>query len=217
MVFLKTVIGRYFPRMLSEAVLLPSALDSSSVDLQCRPLFCSIALNVLIDLQDRGVVLVDDQNRVTKDLVDRVRDWPEKFRKRALELIAHLKRNGRFAVSSGYPVNVGSCTQQSCKECLGIAMSGRPDCVMCSDRCLSRVRNDLSSRSAIEVIDITQYPLSRLCKAYRANSSLVLVDGQWDEQRFESRVLVPLFKHAKHVKIIDRYIGRSITIENCVI
>jgi hypothetical protein len=32
-------------------------------------------------------------------------------------------------------------------------------------------------------------------------------DREWTQQEFEKRILRPVFAHAKHVKIIDRYVG----------
>lgn len=41
--------------------------------------------------------------------------------------------------------------------------------------------------------------------------SVELSDGQWTKWQFEEAILRPLFRYAKRIHIVDRYIGRTIT------
>jgi hypothetical protein len=63
--------------------------------------------------------------------------------------------------------------------------------------------------NAAEIISTPLYPTSRLFLSRRSRLSIYAADGEWNQTRFESDILVPLFRDAKHLKIVDRYLGRT--------
>jgi hypothetical protein len=59
-------------------------------------------------------------------------------------------------------------------------------------------------------IEALEYFISEFSRHRRDKLAYVLGNGQWNQFDFERDVLRPVFATAKHVKIYDRYIGRSL-------
>jgi hypothetical protein len=62
---------------------------------------------------------------------------------------------------------------------------------------------------APRAIEALEYFISDFSRRRRERLTYVLGDGQWNQVDFEREVLTPLFATSKHVKIYDRWIGRS--------
>jgi len=93
------------------------------------------------------------------------------------------------------------CSNQAEEECLKIFTSEEFYKVL--------VRNSQCVNNVLDINRVTcieDYAVSTLVDKLK-KSDLTL--NEWKEDRFEQEILIPLFKDAKHIKIYDRWIGRS--------
>lgn len=194
--------------MAISAVLSPRALETSGYTQSEEPLVCSIMIGMLSDFVRCAVLYVDDKGQIVSRLRAAVAQWPEKFRKRGLELISQLDKRSRFVRCGGVTPR-GSCLQTDCRDCVGLVDDRSPRAAIASDVCYSRICDDLAAVHSCEVVNVAQYPLSVLSSVRTTTFSRVLLNGEWNQFQFEQEILIPLFRDAKHVKIIDRYIGRT--------
>lgn len=195
--------------MLLRTVVLPSALIVDSNDSPAfQAVLCGAMLQVLRDICDSAVILTDEII-LKPSLHQAVRTWPPKFRKYGQELLAWMTNRHRFVI---VPVSriIAGCAQDACRSALAVVAAGQPDAVFKGLVCATCPNATSASLAPAEVIEIREYSLSRFESAKREIRVLICGDGEFDEQRFKQRVLVPALAYAKHVKVIDRYIGRSI-------
>lgn len=194
--------------MLTSTVLSPLALEASGYLPGAEPFVCGVMIGMLTDFLQCAVLYVDDVGQLSARLQKAVDSWPEKFRKRGLELLSQLEKRYRFVKCSGAH-SEGSCSQPDCRCSVGLSNNRSPAAMITSGGCHERMCRDLASLKACEIVNVTQYPLSMLSRFRNRVFSRMLFNGDWHHLRFEKEILVPLFRDAKHVKIIDRYIGRS--------
>ena len=196
--------------MLIQAIVPPRQIALLPGDSFGQKLFCNLWLGLFCEFVENCVLVLPKGCSTDADYFAALSGWPPKYQKRAFELITMLRLQHRFVqadTETPLPLVSESCGANWCAPflCAFKKDSGRflltdADCIECADV------KPLASR-AFETIE---YFCSDFARQRRARIAYVLGDAQWTKADFARNVLAPVFKTAKHVKIFDRWIGRSI-------
>lgn len=207
---LKKTLTRFFSNMLVRTVLLPSVLTSIPED---RASFYSLAIKLLQELKKTGVILVDDKDCIKTTLAQRIGQWPVKFRKPAQVLLEELDKKNRIVEVALKSEVQSTCGNTPCKECMRIAKIYLPLAVLARQECNQCAKEQLEVPT-IKVVDFDEYTIDDDFCAYIELHDRIFEQGEGKQNKFEQEILIPLFRDAKHVKIYDRWIGRSILTKN---
>jgi hypothetical protein len=208
-VFLKKVIRKYLVDMLIKTLLMPCALSELPKNPSYSELFCNNAIGLLHDLCENCILLVDRDNQIKENLLKNIKEkWPYKYKHKAQKLLSKLQQRRRFIKFEGDYLRSEKCNNNSCRISVGLAQKSIPQAILTSESCYECAMSQISKAS--EVISITKHTISKFYQNRRNCRSYEFNDGEWNKRDFEEKVLAPLFEHAKHIKIFDRYIGRSI-------
>ncbi len=165
---------------------------------------CSLLLLILEGFVGNGLILVDETGQIRKAISDAVQNWPPDYRKKGEEILIQLDKRNRFVgVSTAEDITPPACPEPLCQLALKIAQSED------FDLCLAKL-NCSDCMSLPGAVDPLSYSATGAIVAILNRGSVVLNDGEWDKTLFEANVLYPVLRHAKHVKIIDRWVGRSL-------
>jgi len=164
-------------------------------------------LQLLRDMYENSIILTDE-SLVKPALHHAVRNWPPKFRKYGLEILRVLAIRNRFIRVPSQSKD--GCQHDVCRAALGVVDTYHPDALVKGTACAACPFSTPEKLSPVEVIDVREYSLSQFESQRRQIRSLVLGDGEVSKGDFAKRVLVPVLADAKHVRIVDRHIGRSI-------
>jgi hypothetical protein len=186
---------------LSPEIFVPPQLDDLALKLHY-----GLLVTLLRDLFENGVILVDADGAITGLIAANVDLWPVRFRKPLKELLGRLRLRSRFAKVE--PCDAcDQCELAGCALASAIALSHGPRAAVVRDECLTC----LALRGChAECVSITDYPGSAFAEDLRQATVFTIRHGEWSLSDFERKVLQPLFHSAKHVKLVDRYIGRSL-------
>jgi hypothetical protein len=193
--------------MLVDTMILPSAIDVAASGAANENLLCSAGITLMSDVAKCGSVLVDNANITIGALGDAIDRWPMKFKIRGQALMARLQQTHRFIpVKSQYQASI-ICAPLACKDCVGIATVLSTHGIVCGGACVNCFAVQAPQST---VICITEYSASSLFELLRDKTSFALQNGEWKRGDLDRKLFDPVLKRAKHVKIVDRYIGRSI-------
>jgi len=184
----------HIPCLYSE---LPQAEES-------RPLYYSSVERVLQDALRNCVLLMDDRRTILSQVESALESWPGAYRKRAKELLRQLSKRKRLIYTHADSGDRGVAGHTGCRMALRLADRQKPEMLLCPKACPSCVE------SGPEGIHLDEYEQSRFCEERRQGEAVQIQDGEWRRDQFEDRVLNPLFRDAKHVKIFDAHIGRTV-------
>ncbi len=204
---LKKTLTRFFSNMLVRTILLPSILTSIPED---RASFYSLAIKLLQELEKTAVILVDDQECIKKALSQRIGQWPVKFRKPAQVLLEELDKKNRIVK---VPLNSeiqSICRNEPCQHGIRIAKIYLPLAVLARQECNKCAIGQLAEVLTVKVVDVDEYTIDDSFCSHLDPRDRFLDQGEGKQDKFEQEILIPLFRDAKHVKIYDRWIGRSI-------
>ena len=170
--------------------------------------FCALALNFLHEIVENCVILVDRcVPSLTSAAIIRALDkWPHKYRVPAKFLLGKLREQRRFVSISNYSEAL-SCKGKTCAHTVGIACNAHPTAILVRKECQSGIRSLLSKT---DVITFSDYPISEFSRLRRAAKHIGIPFGNMTQEDADERIFGPVIRHATHVKIIDRYIGRSV-------
>jgi hypothetical protein len=164
--------------------------------------YCALVLSILQGMEENCLLLVDDSELILKEITDGVDRWPPKYRKRAQQALTMLRKRHRFAkVPFTLLPHVG-CGRAGCQCAVSIANQNKIDCLLGADNC---------TVEPADAIRISDFVLSAFEARRRASQRYELADGEWDKSEFERNIWEPLFRDAKHVKLFDRMLGRTVT------
>ena len=208
---LKKTLTRFFSNMLVRTILLPSVLKTHPENQSAH---YAVVIRLLQDLENNGVVLLDDTQCIRASLLQDISKWPVKFRKKAEVLLTTLKKKNRFVEVPLKNEVQATCKNKPCQQCIRIAKSYSPPALLASQGCNHCAETQLASLPSVEVIDVAEYSVSDFFESYLKSSDRILSNGEWKQDKFEQEILIPLFRDAKHIKIYDRWIGRSILTKN---
>lgn len=161
----------------------------------------SLVINLLKDL-DKNCLLLEDENSILRNkIMNYLNLWPVKFRKPAKALIKQLRdKNNRMV-----KVNLSSNIPEDCGYIFNhLASNFEIQAALYSQGCC--VKNEKSKKFFIKIED---YSISKFSDKIR-ELGIRLSHQEWTQGKFENQVLVPIFKYAKHIRLYDRYIGRTI-------
>lgn len=167
-------------------------------------LYYEALLSILRDSLCNCLLLVDKDGQMEKALHDAVRLWPQQHRMRAQELLLKMKRQNRFiSVSSESYQSLTFCTESACLPADFIARTYPVDLTLCVGGC--KDCNILTHAVALDQYQVSKFSAMKVSR----DQGIRLYNGEWDKATFAEKIWEPVFKYAKHVKLIDRYIGRS--------
>ena len=201
--------------MLFRTVLLPSALSSIPAAPEAAELFFPSAIRLLQDLAENCVLLIDNRRKGYlllgfAALHVAIEKWPEKFRIPASKAIQILEKRRRIVVVNEKYDTCDGCSLTDCQHAIGVTLSvaGKtPVVVIAGGSCVGCCAKALGGRGVVAVGD---YPASDFLRERSDGRVLLLSDGEWHRDRFESDVLVPIFRDAEVIKLYDRQIARNI-------
>ena len=161
-------------------------------------MICGQCLNFLAWADQNWVLLVDDGERTTSAAAAAVSQWPPKHRKKGEELLKKLADGNRIV---SMPVQHSDQeAEEVCRVTQAVAGSCRHEYVVVPNRCLCSSDGDLChSEGAVPLDELSLASLDR-----HLESAMQFETG--DEKRFEEKVLAPVFRTAKWVRIVDRLI-----------
>jgi len=197
--------------MLVRTILLPSVLRANPENPSAH---YGMVIRLLQDLEKNGVVLADDKNCIRASLLQDIPKWPLNFRKKAEVLLKTLKKKNRFVEVSLKDEVQATCKNKPCQQGIRIAKTYLPPAILASQGCNQCAQAQLESVSNVEVVDVAEYSISDFFESHLKPSDRVLRKGDWKQDTFEQEILIPLFRDAKHIKIYDRWVGRSILTPN---
>ncbi len=197
--------------MLMRIILLPSVV-STIPENQIGVYILTIKL--LQELEKNGIILVDDRNSIKTALSEGISKWPEKFRIPAQKLLKQLWKKNRFVEVSLHEDLPIHCENKICQPCIKIAKEYLPLAVLARHVCNQCANKHLLELPIVKIVDIEEYAIDDYFRSKLDDRGCILSNGEWKQDKFEQEILIPLFRDAKHIKIYDRWIGRSILTPN---
>jgi hypothetical protein len=193
--------------MILRTIHFPTAYDPPNSVGDARYYYSGI-LQILSDALVNCVLLVDEEGQILQQVISSVESWPHSYRISAEKKLRRLRERKRIVKVSAcdYAVD-GDCSNVGCQHAAGIAssweaeLSVTPETCTCRDECLPGAR----------IVTVCEYQLSAFHERRSAAERCRLRPGEWAKERFHSEILRPVFRFAKHVKVIDRHIGRQFT------
>ncbi len=204
---LKKTLTRFFSNMLVRTILLPSVLRANPENPSAH---YGMVIRLLQDLEKNGVVLADDTNCIRASLLQDIAKWPLNFRKKAEVILKTLKKKNRFVEVSLKDEVQATCKNKPCQQCIRIATIYLPPAILASHGCNQCAQAQLETVSSVEVVDVAEYSISNFFETHLKPSDRILKKAEWKQDKFEQEILIPLFRDAKHIKIYDRWVGRSV-------
>ncbi|MCL1469147.1 hypothetical protein [Argonema antarcticum] len=192
--------------MLVRTILLPSVLKANPEN---QSVHYGMMIGLLQDLEKNGVVLLDETNCIKAALFQDIGNLPVKFRKKAEVLLKDLKKKNRFVELSLPDVFKPICKNKPCQQCIRIGKEYLPPAILVSYGCKECTETQLALFPSVEVIDVAEYRISNLFESHLKQVDRVFLNGESKQDKFEQEIFIPLFRDAKHIKIYDRWIGRS--------
>jgi hypothetical protein len=183
------------------------ALRNPTADARIEKLRYGILETLLKDLVHNGVIAVDSQGLIVEQMYKNARDWPGSYRTRLMELLKRLRESSRFFKTHGGYLESARCVLDGCRHSTRIAIGTKLSALLLADDCTTCTALALSTS---EIVALSDYPSSALASHLQSCRAFRLQSGQWSKSEFEERFLRPLLSTAKHVKIFDRYFGRTI-------
>lgn len=200
--------------MLHRIMISPSVFSSLPEEPRSQTLFCNAVNGFLLDLLDNGVVLdvADAERSAVIFFRQLVESWPIKRKQRVRELLKKLEKKNRFVTlrieHDGFNTDEIFFKNDFCKNSIKILSDDSLTSLVTGQDCCIALHQ--SSIPNILITDIDNYSDSLLAKYFRAAKTKDFGSGEVTKLEFEQEILVPIFRDAKHIKIFDRYIGRSV-------
>lgn len=190
--------------MLFETIHIPAVYFDLPNDEDTTNIYCSMLIAILHSTLRNCVVLVDENGVIEKDLAYAIKEWPPKFSKKGMELMELLKKRDRFVPTKLFREALSStCVHKSCFLAKSIYLTCSPELLLGKKICVEC--NCLTNFVCVE-----NYSISPFIGIREQREVINLTAGQWEKREFEKSVWLPIFRHAKHIKFFDRYIGRSL-------
>lgn len=201
--------------MLYRTLISPSVFSSLPKESRSQDLFCNAVNGCLLDLLENGVIVdfLDGEQSVAKLFQKLVDDWPIKRKQKVRELIKKLEKKSRFATipvqHKDFDTEKIHVKSNLCESYIMLLDSNSSIPLITGQNCC--IESCKTSMPTISVIDIDNYSDSQLAQDLRrAKTENNFGSGDITKYEFEKKILIPVFRDAKHIKIFDRYIGRSL-------
>jgi len=197
--------------MLIRTTLLPSVFTFLPGDTAA---VYGMVIGLLQDLKQTGLILVDDEKCIYNALAQGVDKCPVKFKKKLQEILKELNKKNRIVPAPLQGEVSSKCSDKSCQYCIKIAEEYNPIAVLARQNCNLCAKKQVAHLPTVRVIDVDEYTIDDAFCSLLYPRDRVFDHGEEEQHKFEQEILIPLFRDAKHVKIYDRYIGRSILQKN---
>ena len=171
---------------------------------------------VLMALQDlvRDCLLVSCNRSCTPEaLLNSISRWPTEYRKAGQEVLRRLKQQNRFVhrvkdteTNKAFTCPpFAECSASTCLEHVAELPSFCvPRATLSVEPCATRLRSEGCS----SIVVIEEYSTSTFKQ--RSKGPIIIADGELSSSEFAERILVPVFRHASFIRIVDRWVGRSL-------
>lgn len=159
----------------------------------------------LRDVKDAGVLLVDPGGAMMREMRLGLATWSTDNKKGIQELLKQLVLRKRFVVPD-VTYSAESGLPDPCAHAVGIARVSTPEVTVMPKTCICR-SECISSASACQV---DAYLTHDACEQVRQIRHVSLAYNQWSRVKVNQEIWNPVMTYAKHVKIIDRWIGRHV-------
>lgn len=167
----------------------PNIYDDKSQNPGGSPFYYNIVLSIVLDLLKDAVINVDKKNIIINEISKFIKNWPIKYRKKIEHILIKLKKNNRFCqINKNYKESILDLQTEDTKAVISV---------------------DEDEEPGSENIYFGQYPMSKF--SLRDNNSHIINEQTYDRYDLDNLILKPVFKYAKNIKIIDRYIGSHIS------
>jgi hypothetical protein len=117
-----------------------------------------------------------------------------------------LRQRHRFVPSQLAYVPAANCAEAVCQAFVGVSVVNTDAFHLTDEKCATCPNSVALSPRSVEALE---YFVSQFSRARRDRLAYILGDGEWNQNNFEREILRPVLATAKHVKIYDRWIGRS--------
>ena len=117
-----------------------------------------------------------------------------------------LHQRRRFIPSQIAYTPTATCSDVNCQAFIGVTMANTDVFHLFDERCSGCPNSAVLATRSLEALE---YFISQMSRSRRERMAHILGDGQWKQRDFERAILKPILETAKHVKIYDRWIGRS--------
>jgi hypothetical protein len=186
-------------------MLYKTTFSVSALSLEERTYSHFVAL--LIQLTQNCLIFVDSQGGLEAKLAEAIKGLPAKYQYQAKELHKKLKSKGRI-IKYNSDCDLSVLKEDIC-EFHRSTLGKLPDLFIFvgNDCCL-----ESHTIPKWKKINLEEYVLST--RFMGRKNEYILSDGQFDKLKMEEEIFVPLFETAKTIKLIDRYIGRSMIGKN---
>ncbi len=165
-------------------------------------------IGILRQALENCVLLQDPDDRMFRELDAALKTWPSQRRKEARKILTELKKRHRFvSVDLDYSIDQ-TCQRNGCRHALGIAAVAKVAGVIGPCTCVCRKS---CGTDAIQVLTPASYPFSPFSEQRRLAMGHEIVARDSSGKVFEEDVWKPVFRYAKHVRLFDRMVGRSVT------
>jgi hypothetical protein len=185
--------------MIVQAILDPSLLARVPHDGFAQKLFCNLWIGIFFNFLDNFVIISPNKTISGSDYDNAVNNWPIKYRSRIKEIILKLQLRKRFIKSSH------EATGAICSDYLALSIKNKDAVCMLNEWC-----HACSRTAALHFIDAFEFFSTDFYYRQKRSMNHVLTNNAWKQSDFEKEILKPIFSYAKHIKIFDRYIGRSV-------
>lgn len=158
-------------------------------------------IGLLQELNKNCVIFSDLAGKLEKEIVATIQNSPPKYQYKARHLYQSLKQKKRIIKQS---FNTPEALLGNSCDFYGLAINSINELLIFTGEncCLESIIEPKS-----RMVKLDEYLLSTRFTERKDNH--IFSDGQINKQELENLILIPLFENAKSVKLIDRYIGRS--------
>ncbi|MBO1346268.1 MAG: hypothetical protein EBE86_002175 [Hormoscilla sp. GUM202] len=196
--------------MLVPTVLLPSVITANPDE---SGIFYNSTIELFRKLEKKGVFLIEDRDRLNHDIGAMVKKWPPKYSKKIQTILKKIDKTNRFVELDIDDTINTNCPQQQCQSYIRITTQHLPEFVLARLNCYSCAKTQMADIFSVKVVNSDEYAIEDEFCAVMEKSDRVFAKGVKLKQ-FEQEIILPMFRYAKHVKIYDRYVGRSIVQKN---
>ncbi len=156
---------------------------------------------------NENCLLLSDLSGAIGDQIRRaVQAWPDKYRKKGEMLLTQLKKRRRFVDLNVGPLQSFSCTHGACRIAVNIAKGSTAKVLICRRAC----RAGMSAATETLLVSPDEYHASDFSDLRREAERRELGEGELTPERFAAEVCAPVFRYAKWVRIIDRWVAKHL-------
>ena len=189
--------------MLYRIIISPSLFSDGSMDEAQASHIQKCIYELFNDALKNGVFLVASKEATSVSVRDSLASWPQKSKKKAKMILMALTRQNRFVEKEILRVADDTFRYDGCGYIPGLVQTYAPALVVLGNGCcISSILS--SAKKTLKIGDYRSFEWTE-----GTQEEIRASEGKYTKEKFEKDVLIPIFRDCKHVKLIDRFIGRS--------